>query len=157
MVSGASDNNNDDQRRGSQQYPRTVNMGKRNKVITQTSIRARQLLAEALITLATTSSFWYNVTGDSRLLCSLMVRLGFESAFEWYSFLSAADLAEYTRSKYGVLQLNIKYQEWTDFLKEGGQYGLCEELFTFRKYRLDLASFADGKKQDGPRDEFYAL
>ena len=86
-----------------------------------------------------------------------MVRLGFESAFEWYSFLSAADLAEYTRSKHGVLQLNIKYQEWIDFLKKGDQYGLCKELFTFRKYRLDLASFADGKKQDEPRDEFYAL
>ena len=129
----------------------------KHTIVTNTSIKARQLLSEALITLSTAGSFWYNITGDQTLLCALMLRLGFESKFEWYSFLSSANLAEYNPSRRGGMRLKIKIDEWQDFLSERGGYGLSCELFTIKSNNLDLASFAEGTAQDGERNHIYTL
>ena len=127
------------------------------KVITLSSVKARQLLSDALIVLATAGSFWYNITGDQTLLCALMLRLGFQSKFEWYSFLSLANLAEYLPSRHGGIKLQIKLAEWQDFLSEDGGYGLSRKLFSITYNDIDLASFAKGTTQDGRRDRIYTL
>ena len=126
-------------------------------IIKRSSIKARWLLAEALLVLATAGAFWYTIDGNQTLLCALMTRLGFASEFEWFSFLHTANLANYKRQSDGSYRFAIKYSVWMTFLSQDGGYGLSKDLFSISRNHLDWESFIEGSTQDGTQDRVYSV
>ena len=109
-------------------------------------ILAREKLAGILSFISSGRSFWYTINGSTSSSLSLARRLGFFSKIEYYAFLVAANLAEYTQQKDGSKKLVILKDEWAAFLS--ADLGVEKAEYGVLKFDLDAAIRGEKQQQN---------
>lgn len=117
-----------------------------------TAARARAVIADFLIVLASGSAFWFAINCPYHYDFSLCSRFGMTDR-DYEALLVAADLAAVNVSG----DFKIKHVAWTEFINQSGHFIFKSDKVRYDSKKTELEAHVEGRKVNIKKNAMYRV